>query len=160
MNDAFEVEIKEAISKHLPQAVGDVLQERLKKADLDAQQIEKYRALLDEQRVIHASDIKTIATLQEELQKHTALAKREEAIAIRERNAEILELKTKLEAANANSVFARDVALGLVRNIEYRRSVFDSEDRSEPIIPPGSSYQQGTANSHNTRTTTTDSVAK
>ena len=36
MSEAIAAEIKEAIGKHLPQQVSDVLQERLKQADIDA----------------------------------------------------------------------------------------------------------------------------
>ena len=38
-------------------------------------------------------------------------------------------LKQKLESEKDKSEFAKSVALGLVRNTEFRKSVFDTEDQ-------------------------------
>ena len=159
MNTALDQDLKEAIGKHLPQAAGELLQERLKQADADAATVvtqkERLDNLLGQVRELEAK----LRTVNEELGKHKALDKREEEISARERNAEIAMLRVQLEAANTNTQFAKDVALGLVRNTEYRRSVFDSETTSTPIIPEGASYQSGTANGNSSRSTTDTTAA-
>ena len=159
MSTALDQDLKEAIGKHLPQAAGELLQERLKQADVDAAlvvtQKERLDNLLGQVRELEAK----LRTANEELGKHKALDKREEEISTRERNAEIAMLKVQLEAANGNTQFAKDIALGLVRNTEYRRNVFDSESTSTPIIPEGSSYQSGTACGSASRTVSDTTAA-
>lgn len=159
MTSALEQEMKEAIGKHLPQAVGDVLQERLKQADADAAMVVTQKERLDN-LVGQIRDLEgKLNAANEELKKHGALATREAAVAEKERNAEIAALKVQLEAANSNTQFAKDVALGLVRNTEFRRNVFDSESTSTPIIPEGSGYQAGTACGSASRTVSDTTAA-
>ena len=160
MNAALEAEMKEAIGKHLPQAVGDVLQDRLKKADADAalvvSQKERLDNLLEQIRELEAK----VSAANKELEKHGALAAREAAVAEKERLADIAALKVQLEAAQGNTEFAKEVALGLVRNSEFRRQVFDNHYTQEPIVPAGSSYQSGTANGSSNRNTTVEESTK
>lgn len=159
MTSALEQEMKEAIGKHLPQAVGDVLQERLKQAYADAAMVVTQKERLDN-LIGQIRDLEgKLNAANEELKKHGALATREAAVAEKERNAEIAALKVQLEAANGNTQFAKDVALGLVRNTEFRRNVFDSESTSTPIIPEGSGYQAGTACGSASRTVSDTTAA-
>lgn len=145
MSASLETEMKEAIGKHLPQAVGDVLQERLKQADIDAATVERQKEQVATLIAKMAELEAKLRTANEEVGKHIALNKREEEISTRERNAEIASLKVELEASRGNTKFAQEVAMGLVRNTEYRRNVFDNENTSTPIIPEGSGYQAGSA---------------
>ena len=159
MNTALDQDLKEAIGKHLPQAAGELLQERLKQADADAAMVvtqkERLDNLLGQIRDLEGK----LNAANEELKKHGALATREAAVAEKERNAEIAALKVQLEAANSNTQFAKDVALGLVRNTEFRRNVFDSESTSTPIIPEGFGYQSGTACGSASRTVSDTTAA-
>lgn len=160
MSEAIAAEIKEAIGKHLPQQVSDVLQERLKQADIDAATVVTQKDKLGS-LVAKVSDLEAnLRTANEELKKHGELAAREAAVAEKERNAEITALKVQLEASQGNTAFAKELALGLVRNSEFRRQVFDNHYTQEPIIPPGSNYQSGTATSSSNRNTTVKESTK
>ena len=85
--------------------------------------------------------IKTNKTQYDEIQnlkgiieKHKTIDEREEAVTKREvdvtekeNKSEIEKLKYQLESEKDKTQFSKAVALGLVRNIEYRKNVFDSE---------------------------------
>jgi HEPN domain-containing protein len=160
MNAALEQELKDAVAKHLPQAVGEALQARLKQADADAARVESQKSLLGELRGQIDELNKQVRAQKDEISKHIALASREAAVDLRERAAEVSMLTIKLEAANGNTTFARDVAMGLVRNTDFRRTVFDSEYSSTPIIPTGASHQSGTANGNSSRNSTIEETTK
>lgn len=160
MSEIIETEIKDAIGKHLPQQVSEVLQERLKQADIDATTIVTQKDKLGS-LAAKVSDLEAqLRTANEELKKHGALAVREAAVVEKERNADIAALKVQLEASQGNTAFAKELALGLVRNTEFRRQVFDNHYTQEPIIPPGSTYQSGTANGSSNRNTIVDETTK
>ena len=166
MTTGIESDLKELLTKHLPQATSDALQatsdalqERLRQADADKITVERQKEQISGLNT-QIKDLQAqVNTATEELKKHDALAAREAAVSEKERNADIAALKVQLEAAQGNTQFAKDVALGLVRNSEFRRTVYDNENRSDPIIPPGATYPQGSANSTVSRSTnTTDTV--
>jgi hypothetical protein len=151
-------EFKAIIAKNLPQAVGATLQERLQQADIDAGKVKNLtRAnseLADEVNVLKAR-------LQERdamIAQHEAIEVRVRAVEERERNATVTELKTQLAASHENTRFARDVALGLVRNIEYRTSVHESG--MTPIERNSGSGYAMVEQHPTTSTTTTDRSAK
>lgn len=90
----------------------------------------------------------TIQTLQNDLKhannsitKAGDLNMREAELASRERALENTLLRTQLDAAQQNAEFAKSVAMGLVRNTEYRNTVFTSG--STPIARAcGTGYDQ------------------
>lgn len=154
----LEQDLKEVITKNLPQAAGELLQQRLAQADKDAVKVAQLSADLDVSRTRHSDALNKIHTLEAQLAAHAELAKREEAVATRERDAELKEVKAQLAASQENTKFARDVALGLVRNVEYRKTVHEGESLQQPYTPPGGGYPVN-ANVTNSRTTsTTDSA--
>lgn len=159
MNAALEKDLQEALTKHLPQATSDALQERLRQADVDAATVVRQKEQLTTLNT-QLNDLQNkLDIAKEELKKHGELSARETAVAEKERNADIAALKVQLEASQSNTKFAQDVAMGLVRNTEYRRNAFDGESRSEPMLSADRSYQTGTANTSSSRTSNTTDTA-
>lgn len=121
-------EIKELLQKHLPAQVGETLKERLAQADRD----EKTVKLQDESIKDLKKDLLDLdGRLQEYKQfdvRNALLESREKELEARERNLEVETLKYQLASSNNNTEFARSVALGLVRNTEYRKNIFDTEN--------------------------------
>ena len=134
MTTGIENDLKELLTKHLPQATSDALQERLRQADADKATVERQKEQISGLNTQIKELQAQFNNASDELKKHGALATREAAVAEKERNADIAALKVQLEAAQGNTQFAKDVAMGLVRNTEFRRHVFDSENRSEPLL--------------------------
>lgn len=130
---SIEQRIKDALAKHLPQALGEELQKRLNKADEDAVEVARLTAHLDQAKLRNTALDGRISKLQEDMDKHLALAAREAAVAKREHDADLAELRVKLAAAEGSQMFAQNLAMGLVRNTEYRQSVFHSESTSVPV---------------------------
>ncbi len=122
-------EIQEILKKNLPQQVGEVLQSRLKQADSDASELVKHKGYVTDRD-------EAIKKLQAEIQKYMAfdtrnaeLEKREKAVAVKENEMSIKELTYQLESEKDKTKFSREVAMGLVRNVEYRKSLFDTQSQ-------------------------------
>lgn len=158
MDFTMNQEIRDAIERNLPQALGSALQDRLKKAGDDAAEVQRLRGVVQEKDAKIVSLMAETADLNNQLARHESLDKREADIAKRERDAENASLKIQLEAAQVNATFARGVALGLVRNIEYRNSVHRSESGSLPVPGSNGGYPT-TMPTQSTVTTTTENTA-
>lgn len=134
----MQTEINEIIAKNMPQAVGDELRKRLEQADRDAILLKTAVANQEAQRVEIASLKEQLSAHATKLSLHDDLATREAEVAARERGAENQALRIELEAHKGNAQFARDVALGLVRNTEFRNSVHESHNgRAMPVAQGG-----------------------
>ena len=70
----------------------------------------------------------------------------------------VIELEIKLSNEQEKSIFVKNVALGLVRNIEYRKSIFDSESSQVPVSDQYGNSRLEYVN--NTKSYTEDSDAK
>jgi predicted nucleic acid-binding Zn-ribbon protein len=127
----METEIKEIIAKNLPAHVGEVLQQRLiELADLE-KSFQDLTAKYDESR-------KRISELEEKVREYSRhdernnkLDARENHIEERERNYKIFELTTQLNCEKEKTSIASGLAHSLVRNTEYRKTVFDSKSGPE-----------------------------
>lgn len=111
------------ISKHLPQMTSDALQLRLQQADAERKELDKTSDMLDRTAAELRRAKERYEIAESKLQKHKELATREAAVAEAERTLRIKELEFQLAASNENTKFARDIALGLVRNVDYRKTV-------------------------------------
>jgi len=125
---SLEKEIQESIEKNLPLQVGSVLKTRLEKADKDEKevlsltsQIEKIKITLTEKE----AEIKQYKKLDE---RNNELDKREVELNKIKHDLDLEMLKKELANEQDKSSFAKSVALGLVRNSEYRRNLFDSQN--------------------------------
>jgi hypothetical protein len=119
-------EINEIIEKQLPQQVGEVLKKRLLKADEDAKE------LAEHQRVLVLRD-REIFELKQSIEKYRRFDERNAALDVRENNlneSEILfkvrTLEYQLQAEKDKTEFTKDVALGLVKNTVYKKTIFDN----------------------------------
>lgn len=137
-------EIQESITKNLPQAVGDTLQARLRQADLDKENLEETKRYLESSRTQARALQEEISGLRKELEAHDKLKDREEAVAKREHDADLANLQVQLSAEISKGEFVRNVAMGLVRNIEYRSSVWDNSTvNNKAVALPGYSNSPG-----------------
>lgn len=155
----IEEDLKSVIEKSLPSAVGAVLQERLKRAEDDARKVEYLTSEVKTIREANFEHISSNKQLKAQLTAHAALEEREKAVAEREYKVDLYQANVQLEAAKANTQFAKDVALGLVRNVEYRNSVGETAYKQVNNAPVGQypCWVQGPSDS---KTSVTDSLAR
>lgn len=151
-------EINQIIAKNLPQAVGDELRKRLEQADRDALLLKSAVTNQEAQRVEIASLKEQLAAHAAKLSLHGDLAKREADVAARERGAENQALRIELEAHKGNAQFARDVAMGLVRNTEFRNSVHENHNGRALAVPNGGMVQHAYNTESSSRTDTQQAV--
>jgi hypothetical protein len=143
----IQKDIQDAIEKQLPAQVGEVLRTRLEQAEKDAATVKHNATTLAEFR----SDIRKLESQVEardaKLKQHGDIDKREAEVAQRERDLKITLLEAQLVTEKDKSAFVKEVALGLVRNAEFRRSVFENHNKNVPTMP-GSYTQSGTESSN------------
>lgn len=126
----MDQEINEIIKKNLPAQVGEVLKQRLEQAERDATDLKKYAAELAEANAT-VSELKIMLVRHKSLDERAeALTAREIAVDVLERAQKISQLQYELESEKQKTDFVKNVALGLVRNTEYRKNIFDSETQS------------------------------
>lgn len=125
----MQEEIKAIIEKNLPAQVGETLKQVLDKGERDAKE-------LDSLKEINQKNVNEIRRLEEVISNYRALDARNSALESREKAAsekeakfEADQLKYQLQSEKEKTEFVKDVALGLVRNINYRKRVFDSENQ-------------------------------
>lgn len=124
-------EIEEIIKKNLPAQVGEVLQARLKLAT-DLENTNKYlNSSIEKLQLREKELIKEIEVYKKHDERNAALDAREKTLMERERLQEVTELKTKLEEANKRADMVKEFTAGLVRNVEFKKRVFDSSSGPE-----------------------------
>lgn len=127
MNQELELKLQNAIKESLPQQVGEELKKVLEKAKKDEEDLKIARNSI----ICLEADVKSLKTEIEKYQKfdnrNAVLDAREKEINEKERSLKIEELEYKLNSEKEKTEFTKGVALGLVRNTEYRKTIFDSE---------------------------------
>ncbi len=138
-------EFKELFGKHLSAENNGLLTNLLKQAAKDAETVEEQRELLetrDETILELKADIakhKSFTEREEEISKsEEALVAREKVLATAEINQKVTQLTYELQAEKDKTAFTEKVALGLVRNTEYKKTIFDGET----IFHPGHTCPQ------------------
>ena len=127
-------EINEIIKKNLPQQVGEILQKelaripQLEKDLLDAKNA--YNIAQSENREAQA-ELKQLKELKLEME---ALRKERADIEERQRNLKVTLLEKDLAAAQSINTNSMEILKGLVRNTNFRKTVFGTE----PIAIDGS----------------------
>lgn len=119
-------EIKAIIEKSLPAQVGDVLKQRLEQAEKDAVKVRLQEEALQSKNAAIAKLEKQVADYKKMDERNAALEAREKAVTDGERNLKVSTLEFQLTAEKEKTQFSKDVALGLVRNTEYKKTVFDT----------------------------------
>ena len=120
----IDKDIADIIEKNLPAHVGTALQKRLAQAETDAAELARARDHAVELRGKIAGLETTVRSKSDDLNKHSALEKREEAVRELERNASLLKVQVELAAEQRISNVLTDTLKLLVRNTEFRQSSF------------------------------------
>lgn len=125
-NEELLKKINDSIKEHIPSQVGEELQKLLAKGKADAEEVKSLS-------IANENNRKTINELNDTISQYKKLDERNSQLEIREKAAEELERKIQIEkltyqlaAEKESKEFSKSVALGLVRNVEYRRSLFDN----------------------------------
>jgi hypothetical protein len=132
MKSNLNKEILEAINKDLPNQLGSVLKEKLNENE----------TLMSENKNL----IKELDGLNKALKEYEALGRKEESLDKRElilnqkeeelkelkRNIEIEKLTYQLNNEKDKVQFTKDVALGLVRNSEFRKTINNNRSEYDP----------------------------
>lgn len=129
----LEQDFQEVIKKNLPQQVGETLKIRLEQADKDANQVKHLTSTVDKlnQEVMKANEL--LEKYKQYDVRNALLDSREKEIETKEKSLELEQLKYQLQSEKDKTVFSQNIALGLVRNTEYRKTIFDSETSGQPI---------------------------
>jgi hypothetical protein len=125
-----DLEIQEIIKKNLPQQVGDVLKVRLEQAEKDANLVVQLKNKISQ---LEESVKKQLDLLDEyELldRRNSKLDEREVLLNKKQHDLDLEILQQKFENEKDKSDFAKSLALGLVRNTEFRKSVYDTENQA------------------------------
>ena len=123
-------EIKAIIEKSLPAQVGDVLKATLEQAKIDAEKVKQQESSLKDRDVVIVSLKNAIDSYKAFDNRNSALETREKSVEVAERDLKVKTLEFQLTAEKEKTEFSKSVALGLVRNIEYRKNIFDSETQT------------------------------
>ncbi len=133
----LQKELQEVIEKNLPKATGADLQKRLSDAD-------KFEEGLKLAKIRGEGVDRENKKLKQEIEVYMAndkrnaeLDKREKEVEKRESDIELADIKNQLETAEEKTQFCKEVALGLVRNTTYRKTIFDSENQAGYQTPSG-----------------------
>ena len=135
-------EIQESIEKNLPKQVGDTLRKRLEEAD----RLEAALKVSEDRADGLSKDLNKALEIIEDYKKfderNAALEVREKELKEKEIKFEIETLTYQLAAEKDKTEFSKNIALGLVRNTNYRKAIFDSEN------PGGYPMFDGQGNAH------------
>lgn len=129
----MEQDILDIIEKDLPNQVGQQLKLKIEQADKDATAVKEQSELI-KYYLKSISDLNIeINAANSLLNEHRNVDLKIQDLEVKERALEISELKIKLETEKDKSKFAQDVAMGLVRNTNYRKHIFDSSHEQIPV---------------------------
>lgn len=124
----METEINEIIKKNLPAHVGDVLKERLEKAEKDAKQVEELLADLAAAQLSIKALNEKVSEYVKFNERNAVMEAREKTLDTVERDLKVIALEVQLTAEKDKAEFAKGVAMGLVRNTEYRKQIMESKN--------------------------------
>lgn len=132
-----EEEIQAIIKKSLPAHVGDVLKARLEQADKDEKALKDAKQVIDELQKTNTELRKDLILANKAIKDEESLYQREIALAEGIRNLKIETLEYQLANEKDKTDFTKQVAMGLVRNTTFRKTVFDSENQNPYPVPDG-----------------------
>jgi phosphoribosyl-dephospho-CoA transferase len=119
-------EIEEIIKKNLPAQVGEILKSRLEQADRDSSTVKNQAEQIISKTATISGLEKTISDYRQFDSRNSALEAREKAVDQAERDLKVKTLEFQLASEKEKTEFTKSVALGLVRNTEYRRTLMDN----------------------------------
>lgn len=132
----LQKEILESVNKHLPEQVAGVLKERLttlEQIEIDHQDLLKeYEILVSKYKDLKEKEdrFNNLDKIDLDLRNaNTVLKKKEFEF---ENNKRIFELTTQLNAEKESKNFAQDLAMGLVRNTDYKKTTLSNGNTLGP----------------------------
>lgn len=131
-------QIADAIDKDLSKQIGDRLKIRLEEADQAEKDLAQSKLELKIAKDTINRQEKTIEDLNVLKLDRQTLDKKTKDLEKREHDLELTIIKAQLESEKEKSTFGFNVALGLVRNTEFRRHLTDSQ--TLPSIPGPNGY--------------------
>jgi DNA repair exonuclease SbcCD ATPase subunit len=148
----MEAEFTAIIEKNLPAQVGDVLKKRLDQANNDASKVKQLEEQLGN-RNQHVTKLEAqIADYKKFDERNSAIEAREKACDTYERDLKVKTLEYQLQSEREKTQFSKEVALGLVRNTEYTKKVFDTRSGPDGIDQYGNQrYATHTVNVEETK---------
>lgn len=135
----LQEEIKKIIEKDLPNTVGQILQKQLKLGEENANtviELLKRNKDLTKDLKDYTEDIKY---LNQQLAEHKKIDIKLKELEEKERNLKLILLEDQLKSEKDKVQFSKDVALGLVRNTQYKSTIFDQHCKMVPMLD-GSGY--------------------
>jgi hypothetical protein len=121
-------EIEQLIKKHLPAQVGDTLKKVLEQGERDAKTIIEQKEEISKLTTRLETANNKLSHYRNFDDRNAKLEVRERDCDKRERDLKIATLEYKLEVEKDKTAFTKNVALGLVRNTNYRtRILSDSQ---------------------------------
>lgn len=145
-------EIKAIIEKNLPAQVGETLKKVLEQGKKDSETVEQQAEQIKKLLKTAQEKDELIQNYKKFDERNSALEAREKACEMQERDLKVKTLEYQLEAEKSKTVFSQSVALGLVRNTEYRRDLFDTvSDNSGRDQYGNTIYTNKTQNSTETK---------
>ena len=133
--DEFDKEMKEVLEKHLPAKMFETVEKKIKQITGMEEQIKMLISQLRDEKKEKSELLHALAEREEfdaEVKEFegtkSAFDKDVEDWIIKENNLKISLLEKDVQCANDKADFARDLALGLVRNTTFKRSVLGNRD--------------------------------
>lgn len=123
----MEKEIQEIIKKSLPEHVGKELKKRLEQADEDALTVKDQAEEISELTIMSRTQDEIIDKYKSLDARNNKLDAREDELDTKEKGLEVSILKVQLEAEKTKTAHSTAVALGLVRNTNYRTEVYNNQ---------------------------------
>lgn len=122
----IETEIKSIIEKNLPAQIGDVLKKTLEQAEKDAIKVKQLEEHIINKNLNISKLENKISKYEKFNERNLALKGKEKFIIEKERSLKIELLEFKLDIEKEKTDFTKLIALGLVKNLEYRRTLFNN----------------------------------
>lgn len=147
----LEKELNEIIKKSLPQHVGETLRERLEQADKDAEENKKLKEEHQKLKSELSEKNSIIEGYKKFDERNKDLNRREKELEAGLIKLEIETLKYQLETEKEKTDFTKSIALGLVRNTQYKKTIFDTENKGGVPMQDGHGnfhYPMPTSKSH------------
>lgn len=126
MDKQTQEKIEKAIKESLPSQVGEVLKQELERIPKLEHQLKVSEDSINDKLVTIRRLEDKVNELQHLENKARSLELKEAALEKGERDLKIRELEYQLNSEKDKSEFARQVALGLVRNTVFKENVFDN----------------------------------
>ena len=139
--------IESQIKANLPEHVGNMLRKELDELHMFRKDVERVKAAFTENVELRKQNNELTRDADHVVKQMHRIAESREELAIERRAHDIKVLEAKLALANEKAEFCKNIALGLVRNVEYRQTVFGS--RSEQAMQPGAYAGQTIGVPHN-----------